>query len=115
MRERKFIIEDENGFPINGKYPPNKKKYGNGYDGYRTLAEEVLFYDFGVMCYDVVFKYKGKEYYLLTASDHAAVCDENFTKEYETFSDEMELIEHFKIDGKPLVEIIDEIEEIDMV
>ena len=30
------------------------------------------------------FKYKGKSYYLLTESDHVAVCDSPFSEEYET-------------------------------
>lgn len=104
---------DENGFPYNCKYPPNKRKYGELYDGYKNKAEGVLFYDFGIHGYDVSFKYKEKEYYLLTEPDHVAVCDEHFTKEYEAYADAMELIENFKIDNKPLIELTAEIEEID--
>ncbi|MBR7134125.1 MAG: hypothetical protein IKC85_00995 [Bacteroidaceae bacterium] len=59
------------------------------------------------------FKYKGRDYYLLTEPDHATVCDEHFNEEYETYADAMELLENFKIDGKPLIELTAEIEEID--
>ena len=104
---------DENGFPYNSKYPPNKKKYGELYDGYKNKAEGVLFYDFAIYGYDVSFKYTGKDYYLLTEPDHVAVCDEHFTEEYESYEDAMTLIENFKIDGKPLIELTAEIEEID--
>lgn len=104
---------DENGFSYNGMYPPNKVKYGDLYDGYKNKAEGVLFYDFGIHGYDVSFKYKGKDYYLLTEPDHVAVCDEHFNEEYESYADAMELIENFKIDGKPLIELTTEIEEID--
>ena len=50
-----YIINDANGNPINAKYPPNREKYGDLYEGYKTWAEEVLFHRFGVLCYDVCF------------------------------------------------------------
>ena len=53
-----YIINDANGNPINGKYPPNREKQGPLYKGYKTWAEEVLFHRFGVLCYDVCFTYK---------------------------------------------------------
>ena len=108
-----YIGYDDNGYPFNSKYPPNEEKYGNLYEGYRSKAEGVLFYDFGVQNYDVSFKYKGKDYYLLTEPDHVAVCDDHFTEEYEVYADAMDLIENFKIDGRPLIDLMDEIEEID--
>ncbi len=104
---------DKEGFPYNCKYPPNKEKFGDLYDGYKNKAEGVLFYDFGIRGYDVSFKYKRKYYYLLTEPDHVAVCDEHFTKEYESYENAMTLIENFKIDGKPLIELTAEIMEIE--
>ena len=106
---------DDNGYPYNCKYPPNKEKNGDLYGGYKTWAEEVLFHRFGILCYDVCFVYKNKEYHLLKEYNYAAVCDDHYTKEYELYADEMDLIENFKIDGKQLIELIDEIEEIDSV
>lgn len=73
----------------------------------------MLFYDFAVQFYDVSFKYNGKSYYLLTDEDHVAVCDERFTEEYETFSNANELIERFTIDGKPLLVLIDQLEDVE--
>ena len=108
-----YIGYDDNGYPYNCKYPPNKEKYGDLFEGYKNKAEGVLFYDFGVQNYDVSFKYKGKDYYLLTEPDHVAVCDDHFTEEYEVYTDAMDLIENFEIDGKPLIELMEEIEEID--
>ena len=49
----------------------------------------------------------------MTEPDHVAVCDEHFTEEYESYEDAMTLIENFKIDGKPLIELTAEIEEIE--
>lgn len=103
---------DEEGYPYNCKYPPNRAKYGDLYNGYRNSIEETLFYDFGVQGYDLYFKYKGKEYYALTEYDHVAVCDENFSKEYETFANSMELIENFEIDGSPIIDLMDKLEDV---
>lgn len=47
--------------------------------------------------------------------NYAAVCNEHYTEEYEMYADEMALIENFKIDGKPLIELINDIKEIDSV
>ena len=93
----------------------NTEKYGDIYEGYKTWTEEVLFHRFGILCYDVCFVYKNNEYHLLKEYNYAAVCDEHYTEEYETFADEMDLIENFKINGKPLIELIDDITEIDSV
>jgi len=110
MKEPDYIALDMFWNRFNRKYPPNKKLYGVDYGGYRNQAEEVLFYDFAVQFYNVSFKYKGTPYYLLIDNDHAAVCDCNFTEEYETFTDAVELIENYRIDGKTLLELIDFLE-----
>lgn len=108
------VILNLSGFPMNKKYPPDHKRYGSAYDGYKTWNQEAFFYDFAVMCYDLSFCYNGNQYYLVTCEDHAAVCDENFTKEYDVFPNENELIEHFRIDGKPIIELIDELENVEV-
>lgn len=113
MKDPDYIALDLSGYRFNKKYPPNKERYGDSYGGYKNNAEEVLFYDFAVQFYDVSFKYNGRSYYLLTDDDHVAVCDSNFTEEYETFKDAVELIEKYCIDGKSLLELIDFLEEVE--
>lgn len=113
MKDPDYIALDLAGIRYNQKYPPNKKLYGDSYGGYKNNAEEVLFYDFAVLFYDVSFKYKGMPYYLLTDNDHVAVCDNHFTEEYETFANAVELIENYRIDGKTLLELIDYLEEVE--
>ena len=103
------------GFRENAKYPPNYEKYGDEYYGYKNAAEEVLFYDYAVQNYDAQFVYKGKTYYLLRHEGHASVCDKHFTKEYQIFPSANELIEQFTIDGKPLIELIDELEDMEPI
>ena len=113
MKDPDYIALDLCGYRFNRKYPPNKECYGDSYGGYKNNAEEVLFYDFAVQFYDVSFKYNGRSYYLLTDDDHVAVCDSNFTEEYETFKDAVEIIEKYCIDGKSLLELIDFLEEVE--
>ena len=54
-----YIVYDGNGNPTNGKYPPDREKYGEEFCGYRSEAEKVLFYDFAVMSMDVSFLHDG--------------------------------------------------------
>lgn len=114
MSKKAEIGLDLGGYPMNLKYPPNRELYGNTYYGYKNVNQEALFYDFAVMSYDVSFKYKDKDYYLLTTEDHAALCDEHFNEEYEAFPSENNLIENLIIDGKPLIQIIDDLIEVEV-
>ncbi len=109
------IVWDMDGFPMNAKYPPNKEKYGTSYDGYPDVNREVLFYDFAVQGYDLQFTYKGKIYYAVSSVDHVALCDDHFTEEYEIFPHANAFIENFKIDGQPLMDLIDELEDVEPI
>ena len=109
-----YIAYDKNGYPYNSKYPPNKEKYGHQYNGYKNNIEETFFHDFGVQGYDLSFRYKGMDYYALTEADYAAVCNEHFNEEYEVYANAMELLENFRIDGKALIELINDIEAADI-
>lgn len=60
---KSYIIYDEKGDPVNGKYPPNKEMYGEEFGGYRSEAEKILFHDFAVMSMGVSFMYNGAKYY----------------------------------------------------
>ncbi len=102
------------GFRYNKKYPPNKGKYGISNGGYATKAESVLFYDFAIQGYDVEFTYKGKTYYLLNDGE-AYLSDSHFTAKKEHFNDPIDLIEHLKIDGKTLISIINELDDIEPI
>ena len=44
--------------------------------------------------------------YFLSFEDHVAQCDETFSTEIHTFKDGNDVIEHFEIDGKRLINII---------
>ena len=113
--EYPYIAYDLYGYPYNAKYPPENNDTTADEHGYKTDAQDTFFHFFAVWGYDVSFKYKGKPYYLLYEWDHAAVCDEHFTKEYQVYSDPNTLMEKFTIDGRPLIELIDELEEVEPV
>ncbi len=109
------IVWDMNGYPMNAKYPPDVKKYGERYNGYPDYKREALFYDFAVQQYDATFTYKGKQYHLGTFVHHVAVCDELYDEEYESYPDANTLIENFEIDGHKLIDIIDELDDVQQV
>lgn len=103
------------GYPFNKKYPPDEKRYGSQYAGYKTSNRETFFYSFAVQGYDVQYIYHGKRYYVMFEPDAVYESDEHFTAQYQKFEDGNDYIEHYVIEGKPLIEIIDELEDVDPV
>lgn len=111
---RQYVGYDLFGYPFNKKYPPNKNHFGEEYDGYATIGEGVLLYDFAVMGYDVKFTFNGKSYYLLNTGK-GIISDSHFSERKEEFDNPMALVENFKIDGKTLLELAPKIEDIEPV
>ncbi|MCD8297543.1 MAG: hypothetical protein LUC88_08220 [Prevotella sp.] len=109
------IVWDLNGYPMNAKYPPDIEKYGDDYHGYPSDEHETILYNFAVQLYDLRFSYKGKNYYALSEKDYVALCDDHFTEEYEIYPNANAFIENFKIDGRPLIDLIDELEDVEPV
>ena len=108
-----YIGKNLMGIRFNSAYPPNEQRYGTTYGGYPNNARQVLFYDFAVQGYDVEFKYEGDVYHLLYEPDHAALCDNLYSNEIETFSNPMELIYNLHIKGHRLIDIIDDLEAVE--
>ncbi len=111
---RDYVGYDLFGFPFNKRFPPDKEIYGDSFEGYPNKALGVLLYDYAVMGYDVKFSYQGKPYYLLNDGE-GALSDCLFKDRKEVFNSPMELIEKLKIDGKTLIELAPEIEDIEPV
>ena len=113
--KRDYLARDLAGYWYNMKYPPNVEKYGTKYNGYSSDARDVLFQDFAVYGYDLQFKYKGEVYYCLTEPEYVAACDSKFNEEYQRFDDANQYIEQFEIDGRKLIDIIDELDEVEPI
>ena len=115
MKNEDYVKIDLAGYPYNAKYEPDYKRYGSLHHGYRTDVEETLFYDFAVQRYDLSFRYNGNAYYFVSSKDHVALCDENFTKEFQRFDSGNDVLELFQISGKPLIDLINELEEVEAI
>lgn len=105
------------GNPYNGKYPPDYKKYGIRYEGYPTWNQEVLFYELAVIGYDASFVYHGKKYFLMADPEYYCTCpDDHYTPTAQSqfFPNGNALIEQLLIEGKTLLSIIDELDEVEM-
>lgn len=115
MARKDYVKHDLAGYAFNSKYPPNDKDGKSLFHGYRNDVEETLFYDFAVQGYDLHFTYKGKTYHFLSEADYVAYCDENYSEEYQRFPDGNTALEQFMIDGKTIIELIDELEDVEPV
>ncbi len=91
------------------KFPPNCND--SLYHGYKTPAQECLFYDFAVQGYDLMVKYKGLSYFFMVDTDCVWLSDENFTATVRKFANGNDVLEHFCIEGTPLCKLVDYLDE----
>ena len=78
-----------------------------------TPYQEAFFYDYAVLCYDLRFTYKGKDYYIVNWNDCYALTDETREIMHQTFPDAIELLEQLEIDGIKLLQFMEEIEDVE--
>ena len=115
--EEGVLVKDLMGYYYNGKYPPMISKYGDQYLGYPNWNQEVFFFEFAVQGYDVTFVYHGVKYFLMADSEYYCTCEDMHFMPSEKslyFKNGNELIEQLEIEGKKLIEIMDELEEVEM-
>ena len=112
---RDYIANDLMGFPFNSEFPPDLSKNGDRYHGYENNSQEALFYYFAVLGYDLQFSYKGTMYYFLSEENYVALCDDSFSKEFVQYENAIVMIRTFKIDGQPLLNLIDSLENADIL
>lgn len=112
MLKDPYIRKDLAGYYFNGKFPPAENTAdGRKYHGYKTPAQECLFYDFAVLGYDLKFMFQGKWYYFMVDDDCVWLSDESFTAMTKKFDSGNDVLLHFRIGGKPLCKLVDELEE----
>lgn len=111
MISDKYIQKDLWGYAFNGKFPPNDNHANNLYHGYATPAQECLFYDFAVQGYDLKIKYNGVYYYFMVDTNCVWLSDETFSTMKKKFENGNDALINFVIDGKPLYQLVDKLED----
>ncbi len=112
--KKEYIMEDSNGILYNAEFKPDFVKYGDRYHGYANNSQETLFYYFAVLGYDIQFDYNGVTYCFLSDEEYVAWCTPDFKTDLEIFSDAISMIRKFKIEGTPLLDLVDLLENADV-
>lgn len=111
----KDIILGADGYYQNVKYVPDIGENGYRFYGYRTSNERALFFYFAVQGYDLQFKYNGKWYYFLSEPDYVALTDSSFSHDIVKYGSANEMFETFMIDGKRLIDLVNDLQDVDVV
>ncbi|MCM1143003.1 MAG: hypothetical protein NC453_30935 [Muribaculum sp.] len=110
-----YIGYDLGGFMYNKKYPPNPAANGSHHHGYATDNQEAFFYDVALYLYGIKFTYEGHRYWIPSDGESWVLIDEDNGTRSESYNNPLDLIENASIDGKHLVDIVDEVQDIVMV
>ncbi len=107
-----FVAYDLFGNEYNCKYPPNKNLYGLDFEGYATPNQLTFFYDFCINQYGVAFYYEGNDYEA-AFTDNGPILSNHTTGDIQgPFEDAVNLIECSILNGKTLISVIDELENV---
>ena len=109
-----YIQEDVNGNVFNSEYRPDFVANGDRYHGYKNNSQEALFYYFAVLGYDLQFDYKGVTYYFLSDTNYVSKCDKDYKTDLEVFPDANTMFRTFLIEGTPLIDLVDLLENADI-
>lgn len=112
---KNYILEDSCGNLYNSEFMPNSLKNGSKYGGYSSDAEQAFYYYFAVFGYDIEFDYEGKRYRLLNEPDRVIRCDYATNKELEVFVDGNDALKRCLINGIPLLKLINNVGNIDLL
>lgn len=109
----KHVIEDGWDDYRNEEFPPvGKMSDRNG--GYRTWQEDLLFHDFAAIGLDMQFRYKGDLYQFYNYPDKVYLVKNDDDDEQPEWPSPNDMIKDFKLDGKPIYERFDELEDFDL-
>lgn len=106
-----YIKTDLLGYRYNSMFPPNSHKSRNLYHGYKAPSQECLFYDFAVQGFDLMIQYKDQKYYFMVDTNCVWLSDESFSKMTQRFNTANEVLCNFKINGIPLYQLVDKLED----
>lgn len=107
-----FVAYDLFGNEYNCKYPPNKDLYGLDFEGYATPNQLTFFYDFCINHYGVAFYYEGNDYEA-EFTDIGPILTNRTTNDIQgPFKDAMTLLENSTLNGKTLISLVDDLENV---
>ena len=107
-----FVGLDLFGNEYNCKYPPSSDCFSNEFGRYSTPNQETFFYDFCILQYGVVFSYE-EQLYEAEFTNDGPILTNRFTKEVQgPFEDAVKLLEKSNINGKKMIDILDDLENI---
>lgn len=109
-----YIGYDLGGFMYNMKYPPNPAVNGTRHHGYATDNQEAFLYDVAVYLYGVKFSYHGHRYWIPSDGDGWILIDESENIRSNSYDNPVQLMENVTIDGKRLIDIIDNVSDVVM-
>jgi hypothetical protein len=107
-----YVGLDLFGYEYNRKYPPNADKFGNNYGGYATPNQEVFFYDYCIQQYGIVFSYDEVLYEAEFTDEGPILTNKTANEVQGPFDSAVQLLEEAKINGKKMIDIIDELQNI---
>lgn len=107
-----FVAYDLFGNEYNCKYPPDKDLYGLDFEGYATPNQLTFFHDFCINQYGVAFNYDGNDYEAEFTDDGPVLINHSTGDMQGPFDDAVDLLENSKLNGKNLVSVVDELENV---
>lgn len=103
-----YSKKDDLGRWINTEFPPDSFNRFPSNSGYRTSNREMLFYQYGVLYYDMRIRYQDKDM-ILYADDECCVTDMERNEISEYYPTANDLIKNFRFtDGKTLIDVVDD-------
>lgn len=109
-----YVGYDLGGFMYNKKYPPNLAVNGSRNHGYATDNQEAFLYDVAVYLYGIKFTYNGHRYWIPSDGDGWILIDEDMGTHSESYENPIQLMENATLNGKRLIDIIDDVQNVVM-
>lgn len=107
-----YVGYDLFGYEYNCKYPPNKEQFGNDFGGYATPNQETFFFDFCIQQYGVAFFYEDNSYEVEFTDDGPIITNRMTNDIQGPFEDAVHLLNEAKVNGKKLIVVIDQLQNV---
>lgn len=112
VSQSEFIGHDLFGYEYNCKYPPNRDKNGNDFQGYETDNQLTFYYDFCILQYGVAFYY-GDVQYEAEFTDNGPILTNRMTGEIQgPFDSAVQLLEDAEVNGQKMIRVIDQLDHV---